>query len=141
MKISSLLIAVSAMVALPAVAAPLKESVKPNFARELPNVPGKSLIAVEVSFPPGTVSAPHHHAGSAFIYAYVVSGSIRSQVEGEPARTYQAGESWYEAPGAHHILAQNMSKTKPAKLLAVFIVDSTDKVLTTPDSAKGHSHE
>jgi quercetin dioxygenase-like cupin family protein len=54
-------------------------------------------------------------------------------VEGEPARTYHAGESWYEAPGAHHLLARNMSAIEPAKLLAVFVVDSNDKQLTTRD--------
>jgi quercetin dioxygenase-like cupin family protein len=109
------------------------ETVTPKFEHAIANIPGKSLIAVEVSFPPGSVSAPHHHANSAVIYAYVLSGTIRSQVEGEPARTYHAGESWYEAPGAHHVLAQNMSATKPAKLLAVFVVDSNDKPLATPD--------
>ena len=55
------------------------------------NVPGKSLEAVSVSYPPGGKSEAHHHAPSAFIMAYVISGAIRSQVEGEPARVYHAG--------------------------------------------------
>jgi quercetin dioxygenase-like cupin family protein len=108
---------------------------RPRFERAISNIPGKSLVAVEVDFAPGESSAPHHHARSAFIYAYVLSGTIRSQIEGEPARDYHAGESWHEEPGAHHIQARNMSKTRPAKLLAVFVVDSDDKVLTTPDKA------
>lgn len=107
--------------------------VTPKLEHAISNLPGKSLVAVEVSFAPGEVSKPHHHARSAFIYAYVLSGTIRSQVEGEPARDYRAGESWYEAPGAHHIQAQNMSTSQPASLLAVFVVDSDDKTLTTPD--------
>lgn len=53
-------------------------TVKPNFAQAIPNLPGKSLVAVEVSYPPGGASAPHHHARSAFIYAYVVAGEIQS---------------------------------------------------------------
>ncbi|WP_394844896.1 cupin domain-containing protein [Pendulispora brunnea] len=104
-----------------------------NFDRVIPNIPGKSLIAVEVTYAPGGTSTPHHHANSSFIYAYVVSGTIRSQVEGEPARDFHAGESWYELPGAHHLESKNMSTTEPAKLLAVFIVDTNDKELTTPD--------
>ena len=120
-------------IATSAVAQTPAETVTPKFEQAIANIPGKSLIVVEVSFPPGTVSAPHHHANSAFIYAYVLSGTIRSQVEGEPARTYHAGESWYEAPGAHHLLARNMSAIEPAKLLAVFVVDSNDKQLTTRD--------
>jgi uncharacterized RmlC-like cupin family protein len=64
---------------------------------------------------------------------YVLSGSIRSQVEGEPARVYRAGESFYEAPGAHHLETLNVSSTEPAKWLAVFVVDTNDKQLTTFD--------
>jgi quercetin dioxygenase-like cupin family protein len=107
--------------------------VKPNFSHVLPNIPGKSLVAVEVSYPPGGASVPHRHAKSAFIYAYVVSGRIVSQVAGQPERTYGAGESFYETPGAHHLISRNASDSEPAKLLAVFVVDTDDKVLTTPD--------
>jgi quercetin dioxygenase-like cupin family protein len=107
--------------------------VTPKLEHAIPNIPGKSLVAVEVDFAPGQVSEPHHHARSAFIFAYVLSGTIRSQVEGEPARDYRAGETWFEAPGAHHVQARNMSTSQPAKLLAVFVVDSDDKPLTTPD--------
>ena len=107
-------------------------TVKPNFSHALPNVPGKSLVAVEVNYPPGGASAAHHHARSAFIYAYVVSGAIESQVDDGPARVYKAGESFYEVPGAHHRISRNASKTQPAKLLAVFVVDTGDAPLTTP---------
>lgn len=98
------------------------------------NVPGKSLKAVTVSYPPGAKSAAHHHAQSAFIMAYVISGAIRSQVEGEPARVYHAGETWSEAPGAHHAISENVSTTEPAELLAVFLVDPDDLPLTTDDN-------
>jgi quercetin dioxygenase-like cupin family protein len=97
------------------------------------NVPGKSLQAVTVSYPPGARSAPHHHAKSAFIMAYVISGAIRSQLEGEPARVYHAGETWSEYPGAHHTMSENASATEPAELLAVFLLDSGDGPLTVDD--------
>lgn len=100
------------------------------------NVPGKSLEAVAVSYPPGAKSAAHHHAKSAFIMAYVISGAIRSQVEGEPARVYHAGETWSEAPGAHHTISENASATEPAELLAVFLIDTGDGPLTTDDNAE-----
>jgi quercetin dioxygenase-like cupin family protein len=98
------------------------------------DVPGKSLQAVTVSYPPGARSAAHHHANSAFIMAYVISGAIRSQLEGEPARVYRAGETWSEAPGAHHTISENASATEPAELLAVFLVDTGDGPLTTDDT-------
>jgi quercetin dioxygenase-like cupin family protein len=99
------------------------------------NVPGKSLKAVTVSYPPAARSEAHHHAPSAFIMAYVISGAIRSQVEGEPARVFHAGETWSEAPGAHHAISENASATEPAVLLAVFLVDTGDLPLTTDDTA------
>ena len=100
------------------------------------NVPGKSLETVTVSYPPGGKSAAHHHAKSAFIMAYVISGAIRSQIEGEPARIYHAGETWSEAPGAHHTVSENASATEPAELLAVFLLDTGDGPLTTDDNAE-----
>jgi len=108
------------------------EIVSPNFRQEIPNIPGKSLVAVEVEYPPGAASAPHMHAKSAFIYAYVVSGAIESKVNDDEVRVYRAGESWSEPPGASHTVSRNASKTQPAKLLAIFVVDSHDKELTTP---------
>ena len=108
------------------------ESVTTNFTAAIPNIPGKSLIAVEVNYAPGQASVPHTHAKSAFIYAYVVSGAIESKVNDDKARIYHAGESWSEAPGAVHSISRNASMTEPAKLLAVFVLDTNDHVLTTP---------
>jgi quercetin dioxygenase-like cupin family protein len=108
------------------------ESVVPNFSHTITNVPGKSLVAVEVTYPPGAASPPHRHAKSAFIYAYVVSGAIESQVDDQPARIYTAGQSFHEEPGAVHRISRNASKSEPAKLLAVFVVDSDDAPLTVP---------
>jgi quercetin dioxygenase-like cupin family protein len=108
------------------------QTAKMNFAAPIPNIPGKSLIAVEVDYGPGAASPPHTHAKSAFIYAYVISGAIESKVNDGPTRIYRAGESWSEPPGALHAISRNASKTEPAKLLAVFVVDTNDKALTTP---------
>jgi len=63
----------------------------------------------------------------------VLSGAIRSQVDNQPAKLYKTGESFYELPGSHHRISQNASDSDPASLLAVFVVDSKDKPLTTPD--------
>ena len=108
------------------------QTVKKNFEATIPNIPGKSLIAVEVDYAPGAASPPHTHAKSAFIYAYVVAGAIESKVNDGETRIYRAGESWSETPGATHSISRNASKTEPAKLLAVFVVDTNDKALTTP---------
>lgn len=127
-----LVIATFALAAFSAVAEE-HEQVKTVFQHALPNVEGKSMVAVVVSYPPGGKSAAHHHAPSSFIYAYVLSGSIRSQVGDEPMKVYRAGESFYEVPGSHHTVSENASDTDPASMLAIFIVDSNDALLTTPD--------
>ena len=115
-------------------AAQSRETVTPVFKGALPNAPGKALIAVEVLFPPGAAALPHTHPKSAFIYAYVLSGEIVSAVDDEKPRVYRAGESWHEAPGAHHAVTRNASKEKPAKLLAVFVADQGERQLVFPDT-------
>ena len=109
------------------------EQVKLAFEHEIPNIQGKRMVAVVVTYSPGAKSPAHHHAPSAFIYAHVLSGAIRSQVGDEPAKVYQVGEGFYEVPGSHHRMSENASNTDPASLLAVFVVDSKDSPLTTPD--------
>ena len=125
-------LAVSALPGL-ACAEPQRETFGAKVQHEIPDIPGKSLVAIVVKYAPGAKSVPHRHAGSAFIFAHVMSGAVRSQVDDEPAKVYQAGENWYEEPGAYHGVSANDSKTKPARLLAVFVVDSDEKNLTTYD--------
>src|SRR5918992_2550576 len=113
--------------------APLRETVTVAADVPIPNLPGKRLVSHVVDYPPGASSAPHRHARSAFIYAYVLSGEIRSQVDGEAARVYRAGEAWFENPGAYHRVSANASDTAPARLLAVLIVDAADEQLVISD--------
>jgi quercetin dioxygenase-like cupin family protein len=121
------------LAAAPAGYAQALEPVKLVYQGAIPNIPGKNLVAVVVNYPPGGKSPPHHHAKSAFIYAHVLTGAIRSVVGSEPAKVYQAGESFHEDPGAHHQVSENASETQPASLLAVFVVDAGDQPLTIPD--------
>jgi quercetin dioxygenase-like cupin family protein len=109
------------------------ETVTLVFDHAIPNIDGKRMVAVVVTYPPGGKSTPHHHAQSAFIYAHVLSGAIRSQVDDEPAKVYQVGEGFYEVPGSHHRISENASDRDPASLLAVFVVDANDSPLTIPD--------
>jgi quercetin dioxygenase-like cupin family protein len=116
------------------VEAKLQETITPLLKRELPNAPGKVLIAAEVSFPPGAASPSHTHPKSAFVYAYVLDGEILSAVDDEKPRIYQTGESWYETPGAHHMVTRNPSKKKPARLLVIFVTDPGERQLVIPDA-------
>lgn len=137
MKLRTIVTAACAVLALAVVGPALArdgqtETVTPKFDQAIPNIPGKSLVVLEVDYAPGAASQPHTHAKSAFIYAYVISGEIESKVNNGETRIYKAGESWSEPPNASHPVSRNASKINPAKLLAVFVVDSGDRPLTTP---------
>ena len=117
----------------------LADALKPNEAKvtlvyqhELPNVPGKSIKSVLVEYGPGGFSPGHTHAKTAFIYATVLEGAIKSQVNDGPVTTYKAGQSFSELPGDRHRVSANASETEPAKLLAVFVVDTNETELTLP---------
>src|ERR1700746_443332 len=75
---------------------PKKPKVTFFVQHELPNVPGKSIKGVLVEYGPGGYSPGHMHAKSAFIYATVLEGAIRSQVNHGPVTTYKAGQRFSE---------------------------------------------
>lgn len=101
------------------------------YDQPLPNVPGKSIKGILVEYAPGGSSPAHTHAKSAFIYATVLEGAITSQVNGGPVVVYHSGDNFSEFPGDHHAVSENASKTEPARLLAVFVVDTDETELTT----------
>lgn len=80
---------------------------------------GQSLEALRVTYAPGEASRPHVHGRDA--YVYVLSGHIRSQLEGRPVRTYAAGQSWFEPAGMRHLVSANASDRAPACMLVVFV--------------------
>jgi len=110
-----------------------QSKVTPAFKEEIANIPGKSLTAVLVEYAPGGKTPSHHHAKSAFISAYVISGAVRSRVDDGPVQTFKAGEHFTEKPGARHVVSENASDTEPAKILAIFVVDSSETALTMMD--------
>jgi quercetin dioxygenase-like cupin family protein len=118
---AAVLLALAAVIASARLVAAEGDQARVIFSQALPNVAGKRLTAVTVDYAPGGASKAHHHAG--VVFAYVVSGSIRSQVDDGEARVFRAGESFFEGPGAHHVVSENASRSKPARLLAVFVAD------------------
>jgi quercetin dioxygenase-like cupin family protein len=91
----------------------------PVTSQVLPQDPGRSLTAVVVELAPEAKSSSHHHAGT--VFAYVLEGTVRSQLDGGKVIDYRAGQTWVEPPGTEHTLTENPSQTMPARLLAVFI--------------------
>lgn len=118
--LATLLAAVPGVPPASAASADAGADVRPVASIPLPNVPGSSITAVVVNYAPGGRSGQHHHAGS--VFAYVLSGAIRSQNSATgPVEIYKAGASFFEPPGSEHLVSENASATEPASLLAVFV--------------------
>ena len=81
---------------------------------------------------PAKVASPHHPK-SAFTYATVLEGAVRTSVNDGPTVVYKAGQNFSEMPGDRHAVDENASKTEPAKMPAVMAVDTdTKEPLLTP---------
>jgi quercetin dioxygenase-like cupin family protein len=132
--VAALLLGATALLAGFGTAQSEEAKIQPVYSGALPNVPGKVLSAIVVSYGPGGKSGAHHHSGS--VFAFILSGSIRSEVTpGGPVKVYKAGESFFEAPGSSHLVSENASATEPASLLAIFVADEGAN-LTMPGKAQ-----
>ena len=106
------------------------------FMAPLEDAPGKQLVVVELKYapnprPPSTVEQHlrgHRHPGS--VYVHVTHGAVRLGIEGQPPQVVQAGGSFFEPPGAHHIINENASATEPARAIAVMIVPDGAPLVT-----------
>ena len=93
------------------------------YKYKLPNSPGKSIIGLRVTFPPGACTPPHtHHGASAAVH--VLSGTVLNKMNSDPMAVLKAGESFFEAPGCRHRISDNASKTEEASLLATLVMDT-----------------
>ena len=119
-----------------------KDRARTVMSQPLPPLNGDHLKAVllEVRYGPGEASPPHSHPCA--LVGYVVQGSLRTQVKGQPEMTYKAGESFYEAPNGVHLVSANASTSEPAKFLAYFICDRDTPLsldVPEPSSPQGAS--
>lgn len=94
----------------------------------LPNLPGKRVTVVRVTYGPGGFTPPHRHGGS--VAAYITRGQVRSQLKGGQLETFEVGQSFFEPPGATHLVSANASNTEPAELVAVFVADEGTELTT-----------
>ncbi len=77
---------------------------------------------------PGWKIDNHFHPGHVFVY--MIQGSIKIEVEGEPAQVIGPGDVLHELPD-RNMVANNISSTKGARFL-VFQVGDIGKPLTVP---------
>jgi quercetin dioxygenase-like cupin family protein len=136
---TSALLILGASLALADGAAARKDAASPPgviFSNALTDVPGKHLVVVSLQWDPKSDKPfmAHHHPGS--VYVYVTKGAVKLGVEGEPVRIVHAGESFFEAPGAHHVVGESASPTEPASAIAVLIVPDGAPLVTADEPKK-----
>jgi quercetin dioxygenase-like cupin family protein len=91
----------------------------PLMTKDLPDSPGKEGLVETVVLVPGEVGPEHRH--NADVFAYVLDGSIITQLKGGKPQIVHAGEVFYESPTDVHLGSRNASTTQPAKLLVFFV--------------------
>lgn len=118
-------------------AALAEDNVSVLINQRLADMAGKEGTVLIVDYAPDAASGPHVHPGS--VFAYVLEGTVVSQLDGDKPMTYMKGQSWYESPKKPHVVSKNASKTEPAKLL-VFLLSQEGESLVmpmkSPDSGK-----
>ena len=97
----------------------------------LPDMPGKRVTVVRVTYGPGGFTPPHRHGGT--VTAYITKGKIRSQLNDGPVEIFAAGQSFFEPPGTIHYVSANASNTDWAELIAVFVADEGAQLTTLLD--------
>jgi quercetin dioxygenase-like cupin family protein len=91
------------------------------------SIPEREVVIARVEVAPGAKAGAHTHPGEEI--AYVIEGEAELLVEGQPARTVKAGESFVIPPGVKHDVHNTGSQTY--KVLAVYLVEK-GKALATP---------
>lgn len=91
----------------------------PLITKDLPDIPGKEVLVEKVVLSPGEAARPHRH--NADVFAYVLEGSVITQLEGREPQIVHAGEIFYESPTDIHLGSRNVSTRQPATLLVFFV--------------------
>jgi quercetin dioxygenase-like cupin family protein len=89
--------------------------------------------------PSGRARSPHRHPGWQFIY--VLEGKVVTQIEGEPAREYEAGQAWYEARDHLHQNIGNPSPDTWAKILVFYLTEPGQPVLVFEEERDAEAAE
>jgi len=127
-RISIVLALCSVVSMLPAAAH--EAQLAPLMDMKLPDLPGHQVTMLQITYPPGGYSTPHHHKG-AHTFVYVLSGSLEMGVEGGDPVVLKAGETFYEAPDDIHNVSKNASPDEAAVFL-VFFLHPEGIALVTP---------
>jgi quercetin dioxygenase-like cupin family protein len=88
--------------------------------------PLRHAVQARAEFAPGVAAGRHTHPGEEL--GYVLEGSILLEIDGQPPRTINAGESFFVPAGLVHD-GKNIG-AGTAKVLATYIVEKGKPVAT-----------
>jgi quercetin dioxygenase-like cupin family protein len=110
-------------------AAPRPRSVVTVLQSEpLTDMPGKRVTTLLVRYEPRAFTPKHTHGGA--VTAYVLRGSVRSQLNAGPIGEFREGGMFYEPVGTIHTYIENPSSDEPAELLATIVHDEGAQLTT-----------
>ena len=90
------------------------------------SVPGREVVQARVDIGPEAPAVRHTHPGEEIIY--ILEGSLEYQLEGQPAKTFHAGEALTVPAGAIHAV-RNVGSGNAAEL-ATYVVEQGKPLLT-----------
>jgi len=90
------------------------------------SVPGREVVQARVDIGPEAPLVKHTHPGEEIIY--ILEGSLEYQVEGQPTRTFLAGEALTVPAGVVHAV-RNVGSGNAAEL-ATYVVEKGKPLIT-----------
>jgi quercetin dioxygenase-like cupin family protein len=90
------------------------------------SIPGRHAVQARAEFEPGGAIGRHTHPGEEL--SIVLEGTLVLEVDGQPARTVKAGESFFVPAGVVH--AGKNPGTGKAVVFATYIVEKGQPVAT-----------
>ena len=102
-----------------------EDTVSVLMKQRLADMADKATV-LTVDYAPGAASDSHVHPGS--VFAYVLEGTVVTQLEDGKLMTYTKGQSWYEPPKKPHLVSKNGSRTEPAKLLVILLSEEGEAI-------------
>ncbi|MSU66483.1 MAG: cupin domain-containing protein [Opitutus sp.] len=91
------------------------------------SVAGHHAVVAQIDLATGASAARHTHPGEEL--GYVVEGTVVLEIDGKPAQTLKAGDSFFVPAGAIH--AAKNGGNVPAKVVSSYVLEK-GKPLATP---------
>jgi quercetin dioxygenase-like cupin family protein len=92
------------------------------------------VTVVEVTLEPGQAGKPHRHAGP--VIGYVLDGEYEWAIDDQPAKTFKAGDTFYEPTGCLHRVSKNPAAKGNTRVLAVVLHPRDARQITIPEPKK-----